>query len=86
MVHRGKNSKHIGRSYLLKYSNEINIQDDFVEKRLGLLYTTYLINCRRKIQGFDAVCKSTVNIAFKRLQPKRTQIHKIQQGTRNEDG
>ena len=34
--------------------------------------------------GFDAVCRSTVNLAFLRLQPKITRIQKIQQGTKNE--
>ena len=35
-------------------------------------------------KGFNSVCKSTVNLAFLRLQPKITRIHKIQQGTKNE--
>ena len=33
---------------------------------------------------FDAVFRSTVNLAFLRLQPKITRIQKIQQGTNNE--
>ena len=36
-------------------------------------------------QRFYAVCKSTVNPAFLRLQSKRTRIQKMQQGTKNED-
>ena len=33
---------------------------------------------------FNAVCKSTINIAFLRPQPKREKIHNIQQGTKND--
>ena len=53
-------------------------------KRLGLCYTTLLINCHRQTHGDNAVCRSTVNLAFRRLQPKITQIQKIQQGKKNE--
>ena len=66
-----KYSKHIGRPYLLKDSNEITILADCTENRLGLRYTTSLINCHRKTQGFDAVCKSTANPDFKIIQPKK---------------
>ena len=55
-----------------------------MENRLGLRYTTQLINCHRYRNGFDAVCKSTAHIAFLRLQPKIKRIQKIQQGTNNE--
>ena len=55
-----------------------------MENRLGLSYTTQLINCHRCRNGFDAVCRSTINLAFLRLQPKITRIQKIQQGTKNE--
>ena len=55
-----------------------------MEDRLGLRYTTHLINCHYHHNGYDAVCKSTVYLAFLRLQPKKTRIHKIQQGTKNE--
>ena len=55
-----------------------------MEKKLGLRYKTHLINCHRHRKGFNTVCKSTVNLDFLRLQPKRTKIHKIQQGTNNE--
>ena len=34
-------------------------------------------------QSFNAVCKSTVNLDFLRLQHKRTRIQKIQQGNKN---
>ena len=30
------------------------------------------------------MCRSTVNLAYRRLLPKRTRIQKIQQGTKNE--
>ena len=53
-------------------------------KRLGLRYTTLLINCHRQTHGDNAVCRSTVNLAFSRLQPKITKIQKIQQRTKNE--
>ena len=55
-----------------------------MENRLGLSYTTHLINCHCHRNGFGAVCKSTVNISFLRLQPKITRIQKIQQVTNNE--
>ena len=55
-----------------------------MENRLGLTYTTKLINCHRHHKGFNAVCKSTVNLLFLKLQPKITRIKKIQQGTKNE--
>ena len=54
-----------------------------MENRLGLSYTTQIINCHRHHRGFNAVCKSTVNLSFLRLQPKITRIQKIQQGTKN---
>ena len=55
-----------------------------MENRLGLRYTTKLINCHHHQNGFDAVCRSTGNLAFLRLAPKITRIQKIQQGTKNE--
>ena len=64
--------------------DELNILADSMENILGLRYTTLLINCHRQHNGFDAVCKSTVNLAFLRLLPKITRIQKIQQGTKNE--
>ena len=55
-----------------------------MQKRLGLRNTTLLINCHCQTHGDNAVCRSTVNSAFARLQPKITTIQKIQQGTKNE--
>ena len=54
-------------------------------KRLGLRYTTLLINFHRQTNGDNAVCRSTVNLAYRRLQPKITRVQKIQQRTKNED-
>ena len=55
-----------------------------MENKLVLRYTTHLFKFRLHHKGFNAVCKSTVNLTFLRLQPKRTRIQKIQQGTKNE--
>ena len=55
-----------------------------MERHLGLRYTTILINCHRQTKGDNAVCRSTVNLAYKRLQPRITKVQKIQQGTKNE--
>ena len=55
-----------------------------MENRLGITYTTKLLNCRRHQNGVDSVCRSTVNLAFLRLAPKITRIQKIQQVTKNE--
>ena len=55
-----------------------------MQNRLGLCYTTILINCHSQPHGENAVSKSTVNVAFKILQPKITKIKKIQQGKNNE--
>ena len=52
--------------------------------RLGLRYTNLLINCHRQTHGENAMCRSAVNLAFRRLQPKITKIQKIQQVTKNE--
>ena len=35
-----------------------------MEKKLGLHCTTDLINCHRHHKVFNALCKSTVNLAF----------------------
>ena len=56
-----------------------------MENKLGLRCKTHLINCYHHLNIFDAVCKSTVKLAFLILQPKITRIQKIQQGTKNED-
>ena len=76
-------TRHFNPSYLLSNSDELNILADAMENRLCLRYTTHLINCHFRHNGFDAVCKSTVNLDFLRLQPKKTIIQKIQQGTKN---
>ena len=55
-----------------------------MENRLGLRYTNHLIKYHRHQNGFDEVCKSTLNLAFLRLQPKITRIQEIQQGNKNE--
>ena len=41
-----------------------------MQKRVGLCYKTLLINCNRHTHGENAVIKSTVNLAFRRLKPK----------------
>ena len=51
---------------------------------VDLRYTTPPINCRCQTHGDNAVSRSTVNLAFKRLQPKIRKIQKVQQGTNNE--
>ena len=77
-------TRHLNPTYLLSNSDELNILANSMENRLGLTYTTKLINCHRYRNGFDAVHRSTVNLAFLRLQPKITRIQKTQQGTKNE--
>ena len=76
--------RHLNPPYLLSNLYELNILADSMEKRLGLSYTTKLINCHCHQNGFDAVCKSTVILVFLRLQPKITRIKKIQQDRKNE--
>ena len=77
-------TRYLNPPYLLSNLDEPNIIADSMENRLGLRYTTHLINCHHHQNGFYAVCKSTVNLAFLRLQPKIKRIQKIQQGTKNE--
>ena len=77
-------TRHLNPPYLLSNLDELNILADSMEKRLGLRYTTQLINCHCYQNGFDAVRKSTVNLECLRLQPKITRIQKIQQVTKNE--
>ena len=55
-----------------------------MKNRLGLTYTTKLLNCHFQQNSVDAVCRSTVNLAFLRLTPKITRIQKIKQGKNNE--
>ena len=70
-------TRHFGQPYLLSNPDKRNILADAMEKKLGLRYTTHLINCHRHHKVFNAVCNSTVDIAFLRLQPKITRIQKI---------
>ena len=77
-------TKRSGQPYLISSSREINMIANSMERRLGLRYTTLLINCHRHRKGENALCRSTVNLAYKRLQPRITKIQKIQQGTNNE--
>ena len=51
---------------------------------IGLRYTTLLVNCHRHTYGDNAVSRSTVELAFRRIQPKITKIQKVQQGMKNE--
>ena len=76
--------RHLNPPYLLSNLDELNILADSMEKRLGLTCTTKIINCNCHHNGSDAVCRSTVNLDFLRLQPKITRIQKIQQGPKNE--
>ena len=77
-------TRHLNPPYLLSNLYELNILVDSMENRLGLSYTTKFVNFHCHQNGFDAVCWSTVNLAFLRLQPKITRIQKIQQVTKNE--
>ena len=54
-----------------------------MQNRLGLFYTTILINFHRRIHGENAVSMSTINLSFRIFQPKILRIQKIQQGTKN---
>ena len=77
-------TSHLGQPYLLSNLDELNILAGAMENKLGFRYTTHLINCHRHHKGFNAVCKSTVNIYFLRLPHKRTRIQTIQLGTEND--
>ena len=44
-------TKRSGRPYLISSSSEINIIANSMERRLGLRYTTLLINCHRQTNG-----------------------------------
>ena len=77
-------ARNLNPPYLLSNLDEINILADSMENRLGISYTTQLINCHCHQNGVDAVCRSTVDLASLRIQPKITRIQKIQQGTKNE--
>ena len=76
-------TKNHGRPDLIYSSSEINLIANSMGKRLGLRYTTLLINCHPQTHGDNEVCRSTVNLAYRRIQPKITKIQRIQQGTKN---
>ena len=50
-------TRHLNPPHLLSNLDKLNILADAMENRLGLRYTTHLINCHRHHNGFDAVCK-----------------------------
>ena len=77
-------ARHLGQPYLLPNPDELNILADKMENKLGLCYTTHLINFHRQHKRFNAVCKSTVKLDFLIFQPKRTRIQKIHQGNNTE--
>ena len=71
--HTGQNvTKKYGRPYLISSSSEINLLADSMQNRHGLHYKMILINFHCHTHGENAVSKSTVNLAFRRLQPKIT--------------
>ena len=57
-------TRHLGQPDLLSDLDELNILADAMENKIGLRYITHLINVHRHHKGFNAVCKSTVNLAF----------------------
>ena len=73
-VHSSYSTRHFGKPYLLSNPDELNILSDVMENKLDIRYTTPIINCHRHHKVFNAVCLSTVNIAFLKLRPKRTII------------
>ena len=46
-------TKRTGQPYLISSSHEINLIANSMERRLGLRYTTILINCHRQTKGDD---------------------------------
>ena len=77
-------ASNLNPSYLLSNLDKLNLHAASMENILGRMYKTQLINCHCRLNGFDAVFRSTVNLEFLRLQPRITIIQKIQQGTKNE--
>ena len=71
-------TRHLNPPYLVSNLDELIILANSMENKLGLTYTTKLINFHRHQNDFDAVCRYTVNLAFLRLTPKITRIQKIQ--------
>ena len=70
--------KNHGRPYLLYSSYEINILMNSIQNRLGLFYTTLLINCHSQTYGKNSVSRSTVNLAFRILQKKFRKYNRVQ--------
>ena len=77
-------TKKHGRPYLISSSYEIKIIANPMERCLGLRYIDLLINYHRQTHGDNAVCRSTVNLSYRRLKPKIIRVQQIQQGTKNE--
>ena len=73
-------ANNFGRPYLLNFSDEPNIIADVMENRLGMRYTTHMINCNHHREGFNAVYKSTVNIDFLILQPRISKLWRTRVG------
>ena len=78
-------TKKHGIPYLISSSYEINRISNSMGERIGLRYTTLLIDFHSQTNGDNAVCRSTANLAYRRLQPKITRVQKIQEG-KNNDG
>ena len=57
-------TRHLNPPYPLSNLDELNILADSIENKLGISYTTQLINCNCYRNGFDAVFRYTVNLAF----------------------
>ena len=76
-------TKNNGIPYLLSSYYAINLLANSMQNRLFLCYTTLLINFHHQTHGENSVSRSTVNLAFRILQPKITKNQKIQQGTKN---
>ena len=72
------------RPYLISSSYEINIIAKSMKRRLGLRYTTFLLNCNHQKNSDNAVCRSTIDLSYRRIRPKITSVQKIQQGTKND--
>ena len=73
---RNNETKKNGRPYLISSSYEINLIANSMERRIGLRYTTLLINFHRQTKGDNSVYRSTVNLVYKRLQPRIKKIRK----------
>ena len=77
-------TRHLNPPYLVSNVDELNLVANSMENRLGITYTTKILNFHCHQKGVDAVCRSTLNLAFLIIAPKITRIQKIQQGTKNE--